>query len=82
MNTNKETAADSAVAMQNRQGLGEIRLDGRILTRTVLQAKHDNRAASQSSCHETQTERIRHPLLLGLICGYLLRTLTRLILGF
>ena len=56
MNTNKETAADSAVAMQNRQGLGEIRLDGRILTRTVLQAKHDNRAASQSLCHETQTE--------------------------
>lgn len=24
----------------------------------------------------------RHPLLLGVICGYLLRTLTRLILGF
>lgn len=24
----------------------------------------------------------RHPLLLGLICGYLLRTLTRLIFGF
>lgn len=25
---------------------------------------------------------MRHPLLLGIICGYLLITLTRLILGF
>ena len=32
-----EQTADSAVAMQNRQGLGEIRLDGRILTRVASQ---------------------------------------------
>lgn len=52
----KKKSAGSAVAMQNRHGLGEIRLDGRILTRTVLRAKRDNREASQPSCHGTQTE--------------------------
>ena len=52
----KKKSAGSAVAMQNRQGLGEIRLDGRILTRTVLRAMRDNREASQPSCHGTRTE--------------------------
>lgn len=54
VNHNPQPAANAVQAQTQQTEIGEVRLDGRILTQVASQATHGNRAASRSSDHETQ----------------------------
>lgn len=96
MKPKERPAADAVPAQKRRDGLGEVRLDGQSIAEKGVNprprigrsnlAEHPSEQQPEKEKHvisaHIHSMFTRHPLLFGLILGYLLRTFTRLLFGF